>query len=102
MKLPHILTMAALLAATGLAQAQVDPLHVRSWAASCAACHGTDGRAQPGMVSLAAVPKEITIQKMLDYKAGRVPAATIMHQLSKGYSDEQIVAIAGYFAAQKQ
>ena len=102
MKLPHILTMAALLAATGLAQAQVDPLHVRSWAASCAACHGTDGRAQPGMVSLAGVPKEITIQKMLDYKAGRVPAATIMHQLAKGYSDEQIAAIAGYFAAQKQ
>jgi cytochrome c553 len=25
-----------------------------------------------------------------------------MHQLAKGYSDEQIVAIAGYFAAQKK
>jgi cytochrome c553 len=53
------------------------------------------------MISLAGVPKEVTIQKMLDYKAGRVPAATIMHQLAKGYSDEQIAAIAGYFAAQK-
>ena len=27
---------------------------------------------------------------------------TIMHQLAKGYTDEQIVAIAGYFAAQKK
>jgi len=26
----------------------------------------------------------------------------LMHQLSKGYSDEQIQAIAGYFAAQKK
>jgi cytochrome c553 len=38
---------------------------------------------------------------MLDFKAGRKPA-TLMHQLAKGYSDEQIVAIAGYFAAQKK
>lgn len=101
MKLLPTLTATALLALSGLAQAQVDPLHVRSWAASCAACHGTDGRAQPGMISLAGVPKEITVQKMLDYKAGRVPTATLMHQLAKGYSDEQISAIAGYFAAQK-
>jgi cytochrome subunit of sulfide dehydrogenase len=102
MKIQHALTAAALVALSGLAQAQVDPLHVRSWAASCAACHGTNGHAQPGMIALAGVPKEVTIQKMLDYKAGRVPAATIMHQLAKGYSDEQIAAIAGYFAAQKK
>ena len=102
MKIQHALTAAALVALSGLAQAQVDPLHVRSWAASCAACHGTNGHAQPGMIALAGVPKEVTIQKMMDYKAGRVPAATIMHQLAKGYSDEQIAAIAGYIAAQKK
>ena len=102
MKIQHALTAAALVALSGLAQAQVDPLHVRSWAASCSACHGTNGHAQPGMIALAGVPKEVTIQKMMDYKAGRVPAATIMHQLAKGYSDEQIAAIAGYFAAQKK
>ncbi len=102
MKIQHALTAAALLALSGLAQAEIDPLHVRSMAASCAACHGTNGHAQPGMIALAGVPKEITIQKMLDYKAGRVPAATIMHQLAKGYSDEQIATIAGYFAAKKK
>jgi cytochrome c553 len=102
MKIQHALTAAAVLAVSGLAQAQVDPLHVRSWAASCAACHGTDGRAQPGMVSLAGTSKDDIVRKMLDFKAGRMPAATIMHQLAKGYSDEQIVAIAGYFAAQKR
>ena len=47
------------------------------------------------------VPTSAKVQRMLDFKAGRKPA-TIMHQLSKGYSDEQIVAIAGYFAAQKK
>jgi cytochrome c553 len=38
---------------------------------------------------------------MQDFKAGRKPA-TIMHQLAKGYSDDQIQAIAAYFAAQKK
>ena len=97
------LTLGAWLGAAGLAQAQAqapDPLQVRSWAASCATCHGTDGRAQPGMASLAGASKDDMVKKMLDFKAGRRPA-TIMHQLAKGYSDEQIEAIAAYFAAQK-
>jgi cytochrome c553 len=101
MKLKLTLTATALMALSGLAQAQTDALQVRSWAASCAACHGTDGRAQPGMESLAGANMDEMVKKMLDFKAGRKPA-TIMHQLSKGYSDEQIVAIAGYFAAQKK
>lgn len=102
MKMKHLLSAAALVAVSGLAQAQIDPLQARSLAASCAACHGTDGRAQPAMVSLAGANKNDMVQKMQDYKAGRVPAATIMHQLAKGYTDEQIEAIAGYFAAQKR
>ncbi len=92
----------ALLAAASAAYGQApDPLQVRSWAASCANCHGTQGRAEPGMVSLAGTRKEDLVRKLQDYKAGRLPA-TIMHQLAKGYSDEQLDAIAGYFAAQKQ
>jgi sulfide dehydrogenase cytochrome subunit len=100
MNIRHGLTVLALIAGSGLAQAQ-DALQVRSWAASCANCHGTDGRAQPGMESLAGANKDDMVRKMLDFKAGRRPA-TIMHQLAKGYSDDQIVAIAAYFAAQKK
>jgi cytochrome c553 len=94
--------MALVCVASLSAQAQTpDPLQVRSWAAGCANCHGTNGQAQPGMVSLAGVSQDDIVRKMQDYKAGRLPA-TLMHQLSKGYSDEQIQAIAGYFAAQKK
>ncbi|MFM8865695.1 MAG: c-type cytochrome [Limnohabitans sp.] len=102
MKTAHGFMAVALLAAAGFSHAQSpDAAQVRSWAASCANCHGTDGRAQPGMESLAGANKDDMVKKMLDFKAGRKPA-TIMHQLAKGYSDEQIVAIAGYFAAQKK
>lgn len=76
-----------------------DALQVRSWAGSCANCHGTNGNAQPGMAMLAGMKRDDIVRKMLDFKSGRLPA-TVMHQLAKGYSDEQIAAIAGYFAAQ--
>lgn len=80
------------------AQAQVSQVSV--WAAACANCHGTDGRAQPGNAALAGQPKSQLVLKLQDFKNGRRPA-TIMHQISKGYSDEQLDQIAAYFAAQK-
>ena len=81
--------------------ASADALQVRSMAASCAGCHGTSGIAQSGMESLAGQPKEEFLKKMMDFKTGKKPA-TIMHQLSKGYSDQQIEELAGYFAALKK
>lgn len=87
--------------AAGAQAPSPDPLQVRSWAAACANCHGTNGQAQPGMEPLAGVAKDDIVKKMQDFKAGRKPA-TLMHQLSKGYSDEQIEAIAGWFASQKK
>ena len=90
------LAAGALCAAAIGAQAQVN--QTRVWAAACASCHGTDGRAQPGMASLAG---RSDLQKiLLEYKAGTRPA-TLMHQISKGYTDEQLGQIAAYFAAQK-
>jgi cytochrome c553 len=81
--------------------AQADALQVRSLAASCSACHGTNGVAESGMESLAGKPKDDLLKKMLDFKTGKKPA-TLMHQLSKGYTDEQLDQLAGYFAALKK
>ena len=102
MKFPNATMAVFLMMGLGCVQAQVpNAAQVRSWAAACANCHGTNGQALPGMESLAGVNKDDLVKKMMDFKAGRKPA-TLMHQLSKGYSDEQIVAIATYFAAQKK
>ena len=95
-QMKHALVAGALLAAAVGAQAEV--AQVRVWAAACANCHGTNGRAQPGMPSLAGTPREELLRSMLEYKNGVRPA-TIMHQLAKGYTDEQLAALAGYFAA---
>ena len=98
----HSLALAALFAAGAApvwAQAG-DPNLGRNLAATCANCHGTDGRSAGGTPSLAGVPSADLVRKMQDFKAGRTPA-TVMHQLAKGYTDEQIALAADWFAAQK-
>ena len=99
----RILLLASLMTALSAgARAQgTDPNLGRFIASNCANCHGTNGHAQSGMEPLAGVSQDDIVRKMQDFKSGRKPA-TLMHQLSKGYSDEQIQAIAGYFAAQKK
>lgn len=73
----------------------------RDLASSCAICHGTNGvSAGGGMPQLAGQSKETLARHLKDFKDGRRPA-TIMHQIAKGYSDEQLELLAGYFAAQK-
>jgi cytochrome c553 len=86
----------------GVAQAQpADAVQLRSWAAACANCHGTHGVAEKGMESLAGQKQDELLKKLLDFKTGRKPA-TLMHQIAKGYSDEQLQQLAGYFAALKK
>jgi cytochrome subunit of sulfide dehydrogenase len=81
--------------------AQAEVTQIRVWAAACANCHGTMGKAEQGMESLAGKDKDELLQKLMDFKTGKKPA-TIMHQLSKGYSDEQLQQLAAYFAALKK
>jgi sulfide dehydrogenase cytochrome subunit len=87
-----------LLTAAGLAQAQ-DANLGRNLAATCANCHGTNGQARGDSKPLAGVSAEKIMAAIADFKSGALPA-TIMHQISKGYTDEQIKLIAAYFAAQ--
>jgi cytochrome c553 len=77
-----------------------DPNLGRDLAAACANCHGTNGASVQGMPNLAGQQRTYLVQQMQDFKTGKRPA-TIMHQLAKGYTDEQIDALAAYFSAQK-
>jgi sulfide dehydrogenase cytochrome subunit len=73
----------------------------RSLAATCANCHGTDGRSVGGTEPLAGMAKTEMVRKLNEFRSGAKPA-TVMHQLAKGYTEQQIDLIAGYFAAQKR
>ena len=98
-----LVTMAiGVLALPAIAQ-DAKALHLRALAATCANCHGTQGRAvdAASVPGLAGMPASYIVEQMKAFKAGTRPA-TVMHQLAKGYNDAQIEAIAGYFAAQKK
>jgi len=70
-------------------------------AASCAGCHGTNGSTQGGLLTpLAGQKKADLLEKMNGFKAGTRPA-TVMTQISKGYTDEQLETLAAYYAAQR-
>ena len=81
------------------AQGAQDVNLARNLAASCANCHGTNGQARGDMKPLAGMSADRIIAAMADYKSGAQPA-TVMHQIAKGYTDEQIKQVAGFFDAQ--
>jgi cytochrome subunit of sulfide dehydrogenase len=72
----------------------------RDLAAACASCHGMNGASVQGMPYLAGQSKGYIVERMREFKSGKRPA-TVMQQIAKGYSDDQIEALAAYFSAQK-
>ena len=91
---------AALMLVLGASPVHAQDAHLaRNLAATCANCHGTDGHARGEMRPLAGVSAERIVAQLAAFKSG-AQSGTIMPQLAKGYSDEQIRLIAGWFAAQ--
>ena len=78
-------------------------LYAASLAATCANCHGTEGRAVPGsrVPALAGLDKTYLVAQLNAFKSGARPA-TVMQQIGKGFNDAQIESLASYFAAQKK
>jgi cytochrome c553 len=97
----------ALLAASFSAQANppavardTASLQVTVWAASCMACHGAEGHAQGGGLTIGGRPADELRKLLLAFKRGTLKA-TVMHQHTKGYSDDELGRIADYFATLK-
>ena len=98
----RLLLIVAAFAAPGLARAEggVIPQGARL-AGTCAACHGTNGATRGDTLPpLAGQPKQALSAALHDFKSGK-RQATIMTQIAKGYTDEQIEQLAAWFSAQK-
>jgi len=103
----HVLRVAAAFCwvplGTGLAAAERPAdYEVRALAATCAACHGTDGHAVsgPAMLRLAGMPSAEFVRQMRAFRDG-TRAATVMQQIAKGYTEEQTEQLGDFFAAQR-
>lgn len=74
--------------------------HIRTLAASCAACHGSNGNAVAGSAVLAGMNSAYFTKQMAAFKDGSRPA-TVMHHHAKGLHDDEINLLALYFSQQK-
>jgi cytochrome c553 len=104
-KITALLTLASFFSLTS-ASAQTTPANtqkiVQSLAATCANCHGTAGYSVgTRLPRLAGQPEADLLAALKGYKDGSRPA-TVMHQIAKGYTDQQLAQLASYFAAQKK
>jgi len=68
---------------------------------TCAGCHGNNGVSKGAIPSIDGLSAEQMVQAMQNYKSGERPG-TIMNRIAKGYSEEEIKAMAEYFASLKK
>jgi sulfide dehydrogenase cytochrome subunit len=94
--LPALAAASLLVSTAGTA---ADALNVAGLAATCNNCHGVDGQSVGlSMPSLAGQPAPYLKMVMDEWKSGE-RFSTTMGRLLKGYSDEEIAALANYYAA---
>lgn len=73
--------------------------HVQTLAASCAACHGSNGNSVAGTPVLAGLDRNHFVLQMQVFRSGE-RQATVMHRHAKGLTLEEIEQLADYFSKQ--
>ena len=69
-------------------------------AASCSGCHASNPRVETPVPPLAGRPAADIASQMIAFKAGQRPG-TIMDRIAKGFSEDEIRAIAAWYESQK-
>ncbi len=96
LRLPLIALGAAATFMAGAAQAEVT--HGQLMASTCFACHGNEGMSPNTIPSIGDWNKDQIVESMQAYKAGD-RMSTVMERHAKGYTDEEIEAIAEYIGS---
>lgn len=76
-------------------------IHTRTLAASCAACHGTNGNSHSTTPVLASLDATHFISQMQAFKDNSRPS-TVMHHHAAGLTKTEIEQLAHYFSQQKR
>lgn len=91
-----VIVSAFLLWATPAAAASDPP----PGATSCSGCHASSGAVDIAVPRLAGSKSEAIVSAMIAFKSGQQPA-TVMDRIAKGFNDDEIRAIAAWYASQK-
>lgn len=89
----------AMVLALPLASAALAGDEMDAWvlAGPCSNCHGLGGISPGAIPSLDGLSEDELVARMTAFREGTADA-TVMTRLMQGYDDEQIAALAGWFA----
>jgi cytochrome c553 len=95
-----VATLTVLLAMIGTAQAGGDANAGKQKSATCAGCHGADGKGVAPNPALAGLKESDIIAKLKAYKSG-TKANPVMKTFASPLSDQDMADLAAYFASLK-
>jgi cytochrome c553 len=94
---PRLLLVAAALALAGCATLPEPP---PPGAAACSGCHAASAKADTPVPRIAGASAPAIVKAMQEFRSGQRPA-TVMDRIAKGFTDEEVQAIAKWYSAQK-
>jgi len=69
-------------------------------AASCTGCHPSSARVASPVPRLVGVDRAAIVRAMQEFRSGQ-RTGTVMDRIAKGFTDEEIQAIAAWYAGQR-
>ena len=69
-------------------------------AASCTGCHPSSPRVTTPVLRLAGMDRSSIVRAMQDFRSGK-RTGTVMDRIAKGFTDDEIQAIAAWYAGQR-
>jgi sulfide dehydrogenase cytochrome subunit len=92
--------LAVAIGCASIAAAVVASAEPPAGAASCSGCHPTSARVTSPVPRLAGLDRAAIVRAMQDFRSGQ-RASTVMDRIAKGFTDDEIQAIASWYATQR-
>jgi cytochrome subunit of sulfide dehydrogenase len=92
--------LAAAIGLVSITAAAVASAEPPAGAAACSGCHPASARVTSPVPRLAGLDQAWIIRAMEDFRSGK-RAATVMDRIAKGFTDDEIQAIAAWYASQR-
>ena len=92
--------VAAAIGLASIAAAVVAAAEPPAGAAACSGCHPTSSRVTSPVPRLIGLDRAAIVRAMQDFRSGQ-RAGTIMDRIAKGFTDDEIQAIAAWYATQR-
>jgi cytochrome subunit of sulfide dehydrogenase len=92
--------VAAAIALLAVAAAVVASAEPPAGAVSCSGCHPASAKVTSPVPRLAGQDRAAIVRAMQEFRSGQ-RAGTVMDRIAKGFTDDEIQALAAWFAAQR-